>query len=128
MRLTIYDEFFKEIKDIIKKGARFVLKKEGIDKKINIIFVSKEKINEMKKEFFKADHYTDVISFDMVEIAEIYISPEVVFWNALELKTDFKEEMLRVVIHGILHLKGLSDDELWEDQEKYVRDIMKNIE
>ena len=128
MRLTIYDEFFKEIKDIIKKGARFVLKKEGIDKKINIIFISKDKINEMKKEFFKADHYTDVISFDMGEIAEIYISPEVVFWNALELKTDFKEEMLRVVIHGILHLKGLSDDELWEDQEKYVRDIMKNIE
>lgn len=94
------------IKDIIQLN-----KKEVGD--INYIFCSDEKILEINKEFLKHDYYTDIISFDYCEVnkinGDIFISIDTVKSNSIKYKTEFVEELHRVIIHGVLHFLGFKD-------------------
>ena len=67
----------------------------------------------LNKEYLNHDTYTDIITFDLsgdhgIE-GEIYISLERVIENALTFGVSFKEELLRVMFHGVLHLMGYKD-------------------
>jgi rRNA maturation RNase YbeY len=94
------------IKDIIQQN-----KKELGD--INYIFCSDEKILEINKEFLKHDYYTDIISFDYCQnnmiSGDIFISIDTVKSNSIKYKTEFIEELHRVIIHGVLHFLGFKD-------------------
>ncbi len=80
---------------------------------IGYLFVGDEKILEVNREYLGHDYYTDIITFDYSEgktiSGDIIISTETVASNALKLNTSYKEELLRVIIHGILHLCGIND-------------------
>jgi probable rRNA maturation factor len=80
---------------------------------INIIFLDDVELLEMNKRYLNHDFYTDVITFNYNEgnfiSGDIYISVDRVADNARIHKTAFNDECLRVVIHGILHLLGLTD-------------------
>ncbi|HRB24346.1 MAG TPA: rRNA maturation RNase YbeY, partial [Ferruginibacter sp.] len=59
-------------------------------------------------------YFTDVISFNLAENkmpvqGEIYISVDRVCENAKDLKVSFKQELHRVIFHGILHFCGYKD-------------------
>ena len=90
------------------------------------IFTNDEKIREINKEFIKHNWFTDVIAFDYCENknirGEIYISVDTVKLNARNYKVSLKSEILRVMIHGILHLCG------YEDETKRKKLIMKDKE
>ncbi len=80
---------------------------------INIIFCSDEYLLKMNKEHLKHDFYTDIITFDYCENSivsgDLFISKQRVEENAREFATSFRNEINRVVIHGILHLIGYKD-------------------
>ncbi len=86
---------------------------------INYIFCDDEYLLKINQEFLNHDTYTDVITFDDSEgkhiAGEIYISTERVTENARHFKASFRNELHRVMIHGILHLLGWSDS---TDQER----------
>ena len=71
------------------------------------------------------DYYTDVISFDdsdnnnAVLSGNIAISPEVVSENAENYSVTFKNELNRVMIHGVLHFMGYNDSS--EEEIKTMR-------
>lgn len=77
------------------------------------VFCDDEFLHKLNVEFLNHDTLTDIISFDYKvgkQInGEIYISVERVADNANDFKTDFIEELHRVMIHGILHFCGLQD-------------------
>lgn len=67
-------------------------------------------------------HYpTDVITFDYSEkglvVAEIYVCPEVASENAEELGVDGKQELRRLIAHGLLHCMGWDDKDPEQQQE-----------
>jgi rRNA maturation RNase YbeY len=68
---------------------------------------------KINQEYLKHNTYTDIITFNLSEdetvIGEIYISVKRVKENAARLGSGFREELLRVMIHGILHLCGYTD-------------------
>ena len=83
---------------------------------INLIFTSDTYVSNLKKEFFSKNQWTDVIAFPMhtkneksVE-GEIYISMPTAKENAKRYKQSYSQELIRLVIHGSLHLVGLEDD------------------
>lgn len=80
---------------------------------ISYLFCNDEKILEINREYLNHDFYTDIITFDYSEgntiSGDILISLQTVESNSQMYKTDFSEELHRVIIHGILHLCGLKD-------------------
>lgn len=81
---------------------------------LNYIFCSDAYLLSINEHYLKHKTLTDIITFDHSEAdglveGDVFISIERVKANALELKTPFGEEVLRVVIHGVLHLIGYRD-------------------
>ena len=80
---------------------------------INYIFCSDERELEVNRRFLGHDYYTDVITFDYstpsVLNGDIFISLDTVRSNAELVGTSFDNELLRILIHGVLHLTGQGD-------------------
>jgi rRNA maturation RNase YbeY len=80
---------------------------------ITYIFCTDEKILGINKVFLHHNYYTDIITFDYSEenkiSGDLFISLDTVRSNSEKFDTAFQEELLRVMIHGVLHLCGLGD-------------------
>ena len=81
--------------------------------KINYICCSDERELAVNREFLGHDYYTDVITFDYSTPStlngDIFISLDTVRSNAEMVGTSFENELLRILIHGVLHLTGQGD-------------------
>ena len=83
--------------------------------KVSIILSNKFLLNKLKKNYFNADQFTDVIAFNLENEnepidGEIYISIDDVLDNANKYEQSFNLEFKRVLIHGALHLLGFEDN------------------
>ena len=80
---------------------------------INYIFCSDERELEVNRQFLGHDYYTDVFTFDYTSgktlNGDIFISLETVRSNAEMMGVSFDAELLRILIHGVLHLTGQGD-------------------
>jgi probable rRNA maturation factor len=80
---------------------------------VNYIFCSDSYLLQMNRSFLQHDYYTDIITFDLSEgagtIGEVYISTDRVKENAVSHQCSYSNEILRVMIHGALHLIGYKD-------------------
>ena len=100
---------------LVKEVVRDIFKKEKTKlEQLQYIFCSDEYLLEINKQHLKHNYYTDIITFDLSEkpnsiIGEIYISIDRVRDNAQNYEVPFKNELLRVIFHGALHLCGLKD-------------------
>lgn len=81
--------------------------------RLNYIFVNDERILEVNREFLRHDYFTDIITFDYSRrrriSGDMYISLETVGTNADQIGASYGRELLRVIIHGVLHLVGIND-------------------
>ena len=72
-----------------------------------------QQLHKLNVDFLNHDTLTDIISFDYSVgnnlQGDIYISIERVADNAKDFKVSFKEELHRVLIHGVLHYCGFKD-------------------
>lgn len=87
-------------------------------------FCSDEYLYQMNVELLGHDFYTDIITFPLNECesvlsAEFHISVDRIRDNAIMFGRSFKDELHRVMAHGVLHLIGF--DDLTEDDEKEMR-------
>lgn len=81
---------------------------------LNFIFCTDAYLININKKFLNHNEYTDIITFNLAEkgapsVGEIYISIERVKDNAKNLGVSFKQELHRVIFHGVLHLMGYKD-------------------
>ena len=111
----------------------FAVKNEGYElKNITYVFCSDEYLWNMNKQFLQHDYYTDIITFDYVKgkvvSGDLFISYDRIVDNANKFDVSRETELLRVMIHGVLHLIGYNDvtDELEAEihkMEDYYLDI-----
>ena len=80
---------------------------------ISIIFCSDNYILDINQKYLQHDYFTDIITFDYCEgdrlSGDLFISVETVKENSIEYGTDFRDELNRVIVHGLLHLIGYDD-------------------
>ena len=80
---------------------------------ITYVFCSDDYILQTNREFLQHDYYTDIITFDYTRgnriSGDLVISLDTVRSNAEGLGVPYSRELLRVVIHGVLHLCGIND-------------------
>lgn len=103
---------------------------------VNVIFCSDNYILDVNIKYLQHDYFTDIITFDYCEKSilsgDLFISIDSVRENANFYGTEFKEELNRVIVHGLLHLIGY-DDHSPEDiatmrrKENYYLGIRENL-
>jgi probable rRNA maturation factor len=80
---------------------------------LTYVFVSDAQLLVMNQEFLQHDTYTDIITFDYTEgttvAGELYISIDRVRDNAKSFGVPVRDELHRVMAHGLLHLCGFKD-------------------
>lgn len=109
-----------DIKGFIEK----VIKNESkVPGDLNFVFTGKEEMLKLNIEFLGHDYHTDVISFDYGEnnivSGEVYVGVETVKDNAVMIGVPFQQEVLNVMIHGLLHLCGYKDETEEERERMY---------
>jgi probable rRNA maturation factor len=112
-------------KKVFSTVAKIVLKGENRETEtLSLAFVNKEEIKKFNKKFRGKNKPTDVLSFLLNEkqcFGEIIICPEVVKENAKKYGVSAKREIMKVFVHGILHLCGY-DHEKSEKEAKIMED------
>lgn len=83
-------------------------------KSLEINFISGYEIEVLNKSYLKHNNSTDIITFNYsdkkdVLDGEIFISIDDAKENAKIFKVSYKNEISRLIIHGILHLLGFDD-------------------
>ena len=92
---------------------------------VTYIFCSSEVHRKMNIDYIGHDYFTDIITFDYSELKEgvvsgdIFIDVETVADNARIYGVTAREEMLRVVVHGVLHLCGQKDKDPEDEKEMH---------
>ena len=82
---------------------------------VSYTFVSADEMRDLNREYLEGDGATDVIAFELGDgpslLGDVYISPEVATENAARLGESERHEILRLVVHGSLHVIGLDHPE-----------------
>ena len=126
---------------ICQKYYRYIfrmgLKEVGLSKNASLIFVDNKSIKMYNKEYRKKDKATDILTFtyddddnDDYYAGDLMISYE---WVIKEYKKEkIKESLSMLILHGVLHLKGVhhtyspsSLKENWGKMEKIYKEILK---
>ena len=135
----------------LKKVAEIVLKNERKKKNLSIALVYAARIKRLNQKYRKKNRATDILSFTYDDLGEIVICPSEVKQNAkkftpleiigaknkkskslTEFKSDFRTELFRVLIHGILHILGYDheksgkDAKIMEEKQEYYLSLIKN--
>lgn len=112
--------FYYNVKYRIRKSRRVkevlnkVIRKNGfIPGDLNYIITNNRIIKELNYRYLRHNYATDVISFKFDKgkkiNGEVYISIEKVRANAKKYKVSVRNELMRVLIHGTLHLCNFTD-------------------
>lgn len=114
IQFSIETKYSLKNRMLLKRWMKAVLENKG--KKLgNLYFIlcDDDFLLKINRQFLKHDYYTDIITFDYTEdgiiAGDLFISIDRVRDNATALQVSEHEELMRVMIHGVLHLLGLKD-------------------
>ena len=105
-------------KNVRKLLDKVIAEEKKVPGDLNFILTTDKVLRGINRKFLKHNYNTDVISFryntgDIID-GEVYISVDTVKENAKNYKVSYETEMLRVIIHGLVHLCGYDDSTDWE--------------
>jgi probable rRNA maturation factor len=122
--------------------ARRVLRAERVrEALISITFVSAPRIASLNRKHLAHRGSTDVISFGFARpssrdpvMGDIYIAPTVARRNAAAQGIPVREEITRLVVHGVLHVLGHDHPDgdrrdtssMWRRQERLVARLQRS--
>lgn len=124
----------------VARVADAVLRAERVQHALlSIAFVSDREIAALNWKHLAHRGPTDVISFGFAPgarggpvIGDVYVAPGVARRNALAHGRGIREETLRLVVHGVLHVLGYDHPEdetryrspMWRRQERLLRSAL----
>ena len=122
--------------DSVRDLAEFVLDRERVKSALlSISFVSKRAMADLNRRHLGHRGGTDVITFALGRpvpkaplVGDIYVSPDVVTEQARRFRVPVREELARVVVHGVLHALGHEHPDgdgrerspMWKRQERWL--------
>jgi probable rRNA maturation factor len=121
--------------------ARAVLRSERVSSaRLSITFVNNRRIAALNRRHLGHRGSTDVISFCLTAdapgaplVGDVYVAPDVARRNATAHGLSVREELTRLVVHGVLHILGFDhpdgedrhDSAMWRRQEALVTSITR---
>lgn len=103
----------RELKNIRAWLQDVIAGYDKLEGEITIVFCSDDYLLKINQESLNHHDYTDIITFDFcvgdVISGDLFISVPRVFENGRAFGTGSRQEMCRVLVHGVLHLIGFQD-------------------
>jgi probable rRNA maturation factor len=128
----------RTLRPLVEKAGRVVMAEHEVSTyAVSISFVKDDAITEINRKSLGRSGPTDVIAFDLSEeglpfqkVGDIYISVETATRNSRSYEVSLEEELVRLVVHGMLHLVGFVDEPaaerrcMEEAQERLVGELL----
>lgn len=121
-----------------RRMARQVVQWEGADATVAVTFLGPLRMRRLNRAHLGHDSVTDVISFalptpDGALLGDVYICPAQARRNATAHQVPLREELVRLVVHGTLHVLGhdhpsdatRTASPMWRQQERYVKRVLR---
>lgn len=118
---------------VVGRAVRAVLAGERRQLTVSISFVGPARIRGLNRAWKGRDRLTDVLAFTLgppgrPPIGDVYVCPAVARDQARALGIPVREELLRLVVHGTLHVLGYDHPAgpgrtrsiMWRKQERYL--------
>ncbi len=126
-----------DARDPILEAARTALGTDPrpVEGELSITLVDDVEMARLNREWLNRDGATDVIAFSLGSadsvLGDVYIAPETAGRNASRIDVELTEEVLRLVIHGVLHVIGYDhpegperdSSEMYQLQEELLRGL-----
>jgi probable rRNA maturation factor len=119
--------------DAAAEAVRAVLRRERRAATISVTFVGRDRMRTLNWQYRGASRPTDVLAFALpgpggALAGDIYVCPWVAAREARQQRVPVREELVRLVVHGTLHVLGWDHPEddsrvrspMWRRQERYV--------
>ena len=122
---------------LLKKAVLLTLAREGKkgerEKEVSLVLVPSSIMKELNLKFKRKSSLTDVLAFPFREevgpakelLGEVVVCPDVAVYQAEERGHSLEDELLLLVIHGVLHLLGYRDDR--EEERKLMEEKERGI-
>ena len=133
VKILLSDRRFNIERRRLKSLVDTVLEGESAKNKIvNIIYCADKLIRELNARYLNRKLTTDVLAFGLEDtdnggfLGEIYVNLQQAGRQARENGINYREEVGRLTVHGVLHLLGYDDGdkdsrrEMWKRQESYL--------
>ena len=118
---------------LVRRVVEAVLKAERREGLISVTFLGRDSMRRLNAAHKGHDRPTDVLSFPLAApdgrvVGDVYICPWAARREAQARGIPFREELIRLVVHGTLHALGHDHPEgaertrsgMWRRQERYV--------
>ncbi len=124
--------------DMLRSAVDLVLRDAGVtDGEISLALLDDQAIRELNRTYLGLDRPTDVIAFVLHEegeslLGDIYVGHEQAVRQAGEMAVPLIEELVRLAIHGTLHVLGHGhpetdarfESEMFRLQERLLRELL----
>ena len=117
----------------VVRAVEEVLRGERADAAISVTFLGRDAMRRLNASYKGHDRPTDVIAFALDApgtgtVGDVYVCPWVAEREARARGISAREELVRLVVHGVLHVVGHDHPEgeervrspMWRRQERYV--------
>ena len=120
-------------RSLVRRVVQAVLRQERRDALISVTFLGRDSMRRLNAAHKGHDRPTDVLTFALTDpvgriVGDVYICPWVARQEARARGISFREELIRLIVHGTLHALGRDHPEgpertrsaMWRRQERYV--------
>ena len=118
--------------------------KQKVKGAVSLVFLSQPEIQKLNRKWRKINRPTDVLSFAPTEDGgsltgpervwgDLFLAPAYIRHEAESRKITFEEELLRNVVHGMLHLFGydhatpVDESRMFGIQERVIRKMIQYV-
>lgn len=115
------ESFSEKMWFYLKKEKEFLVASKGQKKlpEISILVVGKARAKKYNSQYRKKNYATDVLSFPGEWTwGDLILCDEVIAENARARQVSYREELVYVFLHGILHLYGFDHETSPEDERR----------
>jgi probable rRNA maturation factor len=118
---------------LVRRAVTTVLRGEHREATVSVTFLGRDAMRRLNAEHKGHDRPTDVLSFSLNDptggtVGDVYVCAWVAEREARSRDIPVREELIRLVVHGTLHVLGRDHPEderrtgspMWRRQERYV--------
>jgi probable rRNA maturation factor len=115
--------------ELLERGLTELLKEESVEEaEISVTFLDDKGIQALNEEYLERGEPTDVIAFALHDsgeapLGDVYVGFEQALEHSRALGIPLEEELLRLAVHGALHVLGYThpEDDGREGSPMYLR-------